>query len=67
VTAGQIKRPLSSQVDERIWRALERRWNNGLETKRVHIERALVSYLNEDDFDSPEEYQELAKKYGTNE
>lgn len=67
MTSDQIKRPLSSQLDERIWRALERRWSNGLETKRVHIERALVNYLNEEDFDSSGEYQELTKKYGINE
>lgn len=67
MTTGHIKRPIQSQVDERIWLALERRWSNGLETKRVHIERALVAYLHQDDFDSPEEYQELTKKYGINE
>ena len=62
-----IKLPITSQIDERIWNALQRRWSNGLETKRVHIERALMDYLNEEDFDSPQEYQELAQKYGTNE
>lgn len=63
----EIKQTLTSQVDERIWRALDRRWTNGLETKRVHIERGLMAYLKEEDFDSPEEYQELTKKYGINE
>lgn len=64
MTINVIKSPLSTQIDDRIARALQRRWEVGLETKRVHIERSLMAYLNEDDFDSPQEYQELAKKYG---
>lgn len=64
MTINVIKSPLSTQIDDRIWRALQRRWEGGLETKRVHIERSLMAYLDADDFDSPQEYQELAKKYG---
>lgn len=64
MTINVIKSPLSTQIDDRIWQALQHRWMGGLETKRVHIERSLMAYLNEDDFESPQEYQELAKKYG---
>lgn len=58
---------LSSTIDPAIWEALDRRAAEGVESKRVHIERAMLSYLGPDDFDSEDYYRKLAEKYGVDE
>ena len=57
-------RPFSAMIDSAIWESLDRRYKSGTETKRVHLERALVKYLEPADFESDEYYQELCKRYG---
>lgn len=54
-------------IDTALWDALERRYKSGTETKRVHLERALVTYLEPVDFESDEYYRELRKRYGLSE
>lgn len=57
-------RALSTKIDETIAAALDKAVSDGVLNKRVHVERALLSYLDPEDFDSPEERDRLMKKYG---
>lgn len=66
MTGEMNVRPFSAMIDDAIWVALDRRYKAGTETKRVHLERALVTYLEPADFESDEYYQELVKRYGPN-
>lgn len=58
---------LSSTIDPAIWEALDRRSAEGVESKRVHIERAMLSYLGPGYFESDDYYWQLAQKYGVSE
>ena len=57
------KRMMSGQIDKSIWDALNRMTENGLETKRSHLERALLRYVGPDNFEFEEDWQRLAGKY----
>lgn len=54
---------MSAQIDLSIWEAFNKRASNGLETKRSHLERALLAYIGPEYFDNPEDYRRLAEKY----
>lgn len=54
-------------IDDAIWVALDRRYKSGTETKRVHLERALVAHLEPGDFESKDYHRDLCEKYGLSE
>jgi hypothetical protein len=57
-------RAMSTKIEESIAAALDNKVSKGILSKRVHVERALLSYLEPEDFDSPEDRERLIKKYG---
>ena len=55
---------MSAQVNKVIWEAFDRMVGNSLETKRSHLERALLLYIDPQYFDNQREYELLSEKYG---
>lgn len=54
---------MSAQVDLLIWDAFNKLVSNGLETKRSHLERALLEYIGPRFFENADDYRRLAQKY----
>lgn len=58
------KKVLSAQIDSVIWDAFDRMCEDGLETKRSHLERALLLYIDPGYFEFGADYDRLSEKYG---
>lgn len=54
---------LSCQIDELIWNALDNMCEDGLDTKRSHLERALLRYIESPYFENEEDWKRLSEKY----
>lgn len=57
------RKMISGQIDKSIWDALDKMCENGLETKRTHLERALLLYIDRSCFENEDDWKRLAEKY----
>lgn len=57
------KKMISWQIDKAIWDALDNLCEDGLETKRSHLERALLTYIDSSYFENKDGLKRLAEKY----
>lgn len=55
---------MSAQVDVKVWEAFDRVAASNNESKRTHLERALLLYIDPSFFDSDNDYDRLIEKYG---
>jgi hypothetical protein len=54
---------LSFQIDESIWNALDDMCEDGVGTKRSHLERALLRYIDISYFENEADWKRLFEKY----
>lgn len=57
-------RMLSAQVETVLWESFDAMVRSTRETKRSHLEKALLAATDRSFFESNDDYERLAKKYG---